>query len=140
MSERYETGGRELDEEFNPVVFESESDNSIAVIEQLTEDFFEKTKQSIGLSELAVRAAEEAGEWRETITIVPLNQPGKKPVRLVRELWYYEELAVASVVQDFRRNGTIAVSFSRHKLSPEQRDRAFRVVEQLEGIITREAF
>lgn len=140
MSEKQSLGGRELDTTYLPVVFEKDSGNVEAAIAQRTELFFTSVKKTSGLNHLAQHATEEANEWHEDIDIIPLEERGKKPVRLVHALRYYDVITVASVIQDHLVDGSVAVSFTRHIPSNIAHRAAYGEVEMIDGIITREAF
>jgi len=136
-AEGYEThGGRTLDAEFYPVIFEAESGNIEAAILQRTERFFARVKQTIGINDLA----QEAAEWPENIDIVPLGNPGEKPMRMIHELWYYDVQAVAAVVQDFREDGSIAVAFSRHSLDNKDMHDVYRELARADSLIAQDSF
>lgn len=120
MMEQSKMGGRELDEAYRSVTFEPGSGNIEAAIIQRTELFFARMKREASINYLAEQAAEENGGWSEVVDIIPLGQPGRKPMRLITELRYYDETTIASVIQDHQEDGTIAVSFQRHILTPEQ--------------------
>lgn len=135
-----EGGHRESDNTYPPRIFEDGSGNVEAAIIQNTERFFALVKQKTSINYLAERAAEEGGGWSEEVDMIPLEKPGKKPMRMVTQLRYYDEITVASVVQDFLPSGSIAVSFNWHIPSAEQYSAAFGEVEQLDTIITQQTF
>ncbi len=131
---------RLLDEVYGPVVFEEGSGNIEATILQRTERFFSRIKREVSINHLANVSAEAAGGWTEEIDIVALGQPGQKPMRLITELRYYEDTVVASVVQDHRDDGSIAVSFNHHVPSNAQRKAMFQGIEPVDTIITQDSF
>lgn len=133
-------GGRQLDEVYMPVVFECESGNAEEAIMQRTELFFARMKREASINYLAEKAAEENDGWKEVIDIIPLGQLGQKPMRLVTELRYYGKVTVASVIQDFQEDGSIAVSFQRHIPTPKELTVMYGEISVLDTIITRDSF
>ena len=128
---------RTIESDYYPILFEASSGNVEAAIVQRTERFFDYAKKTIGLSALAQEAAEQRGGWSIDIQVTPLGEFGNKPMRMTEELIYYDTLVVAAVIRDYRANGDIAVSFSRHGFSEEQRAAVFGEIDTLEDIIAK---